>query len=570
MTTITWPTLTVEISFDSDSVKAFVQRDLATTATWTNVTAYMLGFGYQRGRQRQLGRSEAGTGYLILDNADGRFDPENSSSPYYGDYGTGTGEGMRPGKHVRVRATWSGTTYNLFYMFVTAWPPTELSRRGTPIVRVALADHIAWFARAMANFVTPDALAPWQAIEDLLLGEDIPASGMLLDTSGIAAQTALSEIDEVGSNPWSAVQSCADSEESALIFINGAGQYTYHDHARRYVHDRSTVVQAVFDNGSSAPAGAVPYTEVTYTRDTNDLYARFDVTPAGLSTQSTTAAALSSRYYTRALSRATRHKFEAQSLRLAQRLRDRTIALWQDHGLAQHTTLTVEAGIGVSALWPKVLGLEISDLIRVTERLYPGGRQRTIPSFVEGMQVDVDRERESWKVTYRLSRALSAYHWIIEGKGTAFPPSPADGDLFYRTDVNLLCYYDGVRWLTVTEYEATPTHNTAQPYSIAQTVGIYPEHPLYTRYVTGLIVSLAVLTTNNGLNYWAIRLIRMDTGAAVSSDIVSMAAPVGTWANSSLSTTLLATYPIGVAVAKVGAPGNLFVTPTIRYRLIIP
>jgi len=36
--------------------------------------------------------------------------------------------------------------------------------------------------------------------------------------------------------------------------------------------------------------------------------------------------------------------------------------------------------------------------------------------------------------------------------GTSFPGSPATSDLFFRTDRDLIYYYDGTRWLTVTEY----------------------------------------------------------------------------------------------------------------------
>jgi len=37
--------------------------------------------------------------------------------------------------------------------------------------------------------------------------------------------------------------------------------------------------------------------------------------------------------------------------------------------------------------------------------------------------------------------------------GTSFPGSPANNDLCYRTDRDLLYFYDGTRWLTVNEYQ---------------------------------------------------------------------------------------------------------------------
>lgn len=573
--TITWPTVTVEISFTSDSVKAFVQRDLSTAATWTDVTAYVLAWGYSRGRQRQLGRAEAGTGYLVLDNADGRFDPENSSSPYYGNYGTGVGEGMRPGKHVRIEATYSSVTYSLLYMFVTDWTPTELGRSGAPTVRVGLADHIAWLARTKNNVITADAQAPWEQIEEILNDEDVPAAFQLLDTSGEASLTATSGANDSSGNPWSVIQSYADSEEGSIVFVNGAGQYVYHDHARRYGADRSIIVQAVFDNGSSAPAGAVPYVKVDYTRDTNDLYAQFLVTPSGITTQSANNPNLIDRYYTRTASRSTRHKFAVQGDNMAERLQNRMYALWADHSLAQHTSLTVEAGGSTTALWPKVLGLEISDLIKVTERLYPGARERTIPSFIEGMQVDVDRRTESWKAVYRLSRALSAYHWIIGGKGVAFPTSPVTNDLFFRTDLGLLCFYDGSQWVTANEYEMPFTPGQEGNYGVTTAPANLLWAPRFSSYnviLTRAAATGVVVTTNNGSNYWTITLYS-DSASIWSFNTSGWTAGTATNNNNiSLGSTVYgpSLYFRWRADSKTGTPGALTLSGALKYRLVVP
>jgi hypothetical protein len=38
-------------------------------------------------------------------------------------------------------------------------------------------------------------------------------------------------------------------------------------------------------------------------------------------------------------------------------------------------------------------------------------------------------------------------------EGTSFPGSPANNDKYFRTDRDLLYFYDGTRWLTVHEYD---------------------------------------------------------------------------------------------------------------------
>lgn len=44
--------------------------------------------------------------------------------------------------------------------------------------------------------------------------------------------------------------------------------------------------------------------------------------------------------------------------------------------------------------------------------------------------------------------------------GTSMPGTPAANDRFFRTDLGLLCYYDGTRWLTLNEYSVNSETGT--------------------------------------------------------------------------------------------------------------
>ncbi|MGW2837302.1 phage head spike fiber domain-containing protein [Streptomyces sp. NPDC001493] len=71
-------TLIVEAAFGStlaDAVAGFV--------AWTDITQWAGTVSITRGAESQLSQTQAGTLSLPLDNADGRFTPENSGSPYY-------------------------------------------------------------------------------------------------------------------------------------------------------------------------------------------------------------------------------------------------------------------------------------------------------------------------------------------------------------------------------------------------------------------------------------------------------------------------------------------------------
>jgi hypothetical protein len=86
--------------------------------SWTDVSEYVTDLGVDRGRNNEFDEVEAGTLNIKLDNADGRFTPERTASPYY--------PNVVPMVPVRVRATtdnWE-TFYHVFTGVVEKWPVT--------------------------------------------------------------------------------------------------------------------------------------------------------------------------------------------------------------------------------------------------------------------------------------------------------------------------------------------------------------------------------------------------------------------------------------------------------------
>ncbi len=55
--------------------------------------------------------------------------------------------------------------------------------------------------------------------------------------------------------------------------------------------------------------------------------------------------------------------------------------------------------------------------------------------------------------------------------GTSFPGSPSSGDLFYRTDRNILYYYDGTRWLSLQIFVSQPFHFVTINATVTATAG---------------------------------------------------------------------------------------------------
>jgi hypothetical protein len=572
-----WPYVTIQVAFNASRIKS------TTGLTYTSITSSVLRWGYRRGRQRQLQKPETGTAYLELDNSSGNFDPENVSSPYYNSSATptaigdvlyeGAGLGMRPGRHVWIWATWGGTIYDLFYGFVTRWQPIELEGKREPIVRVEASDLLGWIGRGtQLNVQVSGGLKTGEGIEDMLTD---PAVGF--DASFVDVDDGTVTVQSMGStdtNLLTALQSYAETEEPGIFFVDGLGRFVYHDHLRRLSRERSIVRQATFDNSPAAQqAGALPFERVTYTRDDTELYNRVTVTRNGGTPQTAVYSTSYLRHGTRDLSRSTRHTTDADALRLAQQLRNRFTRLQ-----GQHTRLEVNGAANVAELWPKILGLTISDQIRVTERLYPGlsvstGRTRTFDSFIEGMQVDVEQAAGTgWRAVYQLSPVVSDIYWKIGGKGVAFPGSPSNNDLYYREDLDLLCFYhsSAAVWLTVNEYSADLQPFSAIPPFVNTTVAyLHPVRLDFNYYITRWQARVVVNTTNNGSNYWTVALTRDGTTVA-SASTASDAAGAVLMKGGFVSAVHGASNYFSMDALKTGAPGTINLNGSFWYRLVVP
>lgn len=161
--------------------------------------------------------------------------------------------------------------------------------------------------------------------------------------------------------------------------------------------------------------------------------------------------------------------------------------------------------------------------------------------------------------------------------GTSFPGSPTAGDRFDRTDLNLLCYYDGTRWLTMTEYSVALTTLASAPFQTTGGANAGRSSPRldYGTYMTRYQCVTRVDTTNNGSNYWAVTLSWDDATVSAGTTISTVdtsADTAGTYANHSsninavLDATAMAFY---LSVAKTGSPGQFTCNAQLFYRLVI-
>lgn len=234
------------------------------------------------------------------------------------------------------------------------------------------------------------------------------------------------------------------------------------------------------------------------------------------------------------------------------------------------TGITVDAD---TTNYATLLPLEISDI--VTPRLRPPRSTAPIdrPSFVESTEWRITRS--SWQVKIGLSPAEldSDLYNFISGADMAFPVTPYVNQVFYRTDLKLLCVYDGTRWLTVHEEIATltPFSGYTADASVAPTVtlvGAVRSAGADNLYITTISVSGFVLTTNNGSNYWSFSVQNNGTNIWSSNTSAFTASSIG-W----LRTTVNAVYAVQIfrfrIDSKTGSPGTFNMQCSVAYRRVI-
>ena len=115
-------TATVEIGFSTTAGANTVPfGGLLADVTWTDVTAYVRGLSFQRGRSTELDQFQTGSASVVLSNADRRFDPLYASSPY-----AGALTPLRPIRITLEHIDGASTTQTtpVFFGYIDGWPQT--------------------------------------------------------------------------------------------------------------------------------------------------------------------------------------------------------------------------------------------------------------------------------------------------------------------------------------------------------------------------------------------------------------------------------------------------------------
>ena len=110
------------------------------SSTWTSASADdVLEIYIRRGRQQYDVLNQAGTASVIFNNLSGKYDPDNTSSPW--------SPNLKAGLQMRIVATWSATAYTIYQGFLES---STVNQGFYPTVTMKFVDGLGYIADATA------------------------------------------------------------------------------------------------------------------------------------------------------------------------------------------------------------------------------------------------------------------------------------------------------------------------------------------------------------------------------------------------------------------------------------
>ena len=234
--------------YDLQVLIAFTTPPLSGTPSWVDVTDYAMTFSPNRGREDELAVIQPGECELMLDNSDGRFNPDYTLGPYYG-Y-------LRPNRRLRIIAQATALTLPVAVWdgYVDSWTPSWPEGADHSIATVTATDRFKWLKKRGYTESRPaeDAEARMTAILENggVPDEIIQAAYRSINPGGTASRNLVAyDYDDV--NALQAVQDVSLSDGGAM-FMDAWGVFTFQPTTYRTSETVSTVSQATFGNTATA------------------------------------------------------------------------------------------------------------------------------------------------------------------------------------------------------------------------------------------------------------------------------------------------------------------------------
>ena len=406
--------LTLEIGFDSEPFDE--------TQSFTDITSYLRAFTTRRGRANELGDFVAGTMSFSVSNADNRFNPNNTTSPYY-DSGNARTK-IQPLKRVRMSATYDSITYRIFEGFLQSVPVKFISEGADSIVTFTCVDAFKIFQSFRLDGVGWRlGLAGFSELgQSTSLGyEDVQELSSerisrILDTIQFPSNrrdilTGTKQVisQPITTNVLTGLREC-ETAENGQFFIAKDGKATFRNRDYKLSNTKAINVQGQFSNDGSN----LPYTNVSTSFDDNEIVNVYEWQRNGGTIQYKADADSVLRYRAKESNKTTINISDGDVLSIIeQKIAETSLPILRIDELSCNPREN-------TSLWEQVLGREFGDRISV-KIVNVDGSSFTDELWIESITHNVNASNQSWSWTATLSPAGSSA-WILGqaklGEGT--------------------------------------------------------------------------------------------------------------------------------------------------------
>ena len=409
--------LTVQVAFDNNPFD--------TSLTYTDISSYVRQFNTKRGRANELGQFVGGTASLLLSNADNRFNPNNTSSPYYDTVNSITK--LQPLKPVKISATYNSVTYPIFFGFLDMIPVSFPAIGADSVVQFNCVDAFkilntqtlgsaGWrLGRGGFSELGESTVLGYEDVQELssarvsrLLDQvQFPTLERDIQTGTIQVQSQSTSTSDILTN----IRAC-ETAENAQFFIGKDGKAVFRNRNYRLANTNATTVQATFSNDGTN----LPYTDVVTNFDTHEVRNVYQWTRTGGETQFVSDAISVQRYRPIASVQSTINVSDSDVLSIIeQKIAETSLPIERIESLKVNPRQD-------TSIWEKALGLEFGDRISV-KIVNPDSSSYTDELWIESIQHSVNASTQTWSWNITLSPASSS-GWVLGqaklGIGTRF------------------------------------------------------------------------------------------------------------------------------------------------------
>jgi hypothetical protein len=249
-----------------------------------DVSSSTLNISTRRGRNLLQDKYESGQATIRVIDPDGDWNPQNTSSPYYGL--------LQPLRKIQASAIYNGVTYGLFGGYITEYRYTYPKGQETGYVDFVVYDAFRLMYNSNVTTVTGGTAGQTtaQRVQSILSMISWPPA---FTSIGTGATTCVADSGTLRT-VLDAIQTAEFTEQGAF-YIDENGVATFK--GRQFVYDAQSASPTIFNQNGTG----INYAGITFALDDKTIVNKATVTRIGGTAQTYSDAASIAAYFTRSI-----------------------------------------------------------------------------------------------------------------------------------------------------------------------------------------------------------------------------------------------------------------------------